>query len=77
MNQQFGHGAARVSYPYFRRTLSGAAIAAGLAAALFASGLVPISGVSAQPVAIAQPVQLPTFADVVELVLPAVVSVRV
>lgn len=77
MNQQFGHRAARMSSPYFKRTLSGVAVAAGLAAALFASGLVPIPGASAQPVALAQPVQLPTFADVVELVSPAVVSVRV
>ena len=77
MNHQFGYRAAQGRSPYFRRTLSAVAIATGLAAALFASGLVPIPGANAQPVTLAQPVQLPTFADVVELVSPAVVSVRV
>lgn len=60
-----------------RRGMVGAGAAAAIVATLFASGLVPTSGANAQPVVVEQAVQLPTFADVVAQVSPAVVGVRV
>lgn len=77
MNRNADSAATTQERPIRRRALTGTAIAGALAAALIASGLVPTPGANAQPVTIDQPVQLPTFADVVELVSPAVVSVRV
>ena len=60
-----------------RRTLAGVAIALAFSGALVATGIVPLPSASAQPVAVAQPIQLPTLADVVQQVSPAVVAIRV
>jgi len=60
-----------------RRALAGTAIALALAGALVATGIVPSPGANAQPVTVEQPIALPTFADVVEQVSPAVVAIRV
>ncbi len=60
-----------------RRALAGTAIALALAGSIAAASLAQTSAANAQPVVIQQPVQLPTFADVVDQVSPAVVAVRV
>jgi serine protease Do len=60
-----------------KRALAGTAIALALAGALVATGVVPSPGANAQPVTMVQPVELPTFADVIEQVTPAVVAIRV
>ena len=61
-----------------RKAYSGTALALALAGALIVTGVVPPPGTAlAQPVQIDQPVQLPSFADVVEQVSPAVVGIRV
>lgn len=60
-----------------RRILSGTAMALVVVGALGAADLAQTSAANAQPVVINQPVQLPTFADVVDQVTPAVVAVRV
>ncbi len=63
--------------PLRRRILTGTAMALAIAGALGAASLAQTSAANAQPVVINQPVQLPTFADVVDQVTPAVVAVRV
>jgi serine protease Do len=60
-----------------RRAIAGTAIALAVAGLLLATGIVPSPGANAQPVNIQQPVQLPTFADVVQAVSPSVVAIRV
>ncbi|MBB3996553.1 Do family serine endopeptidase [Aureimonas pseudogalii] len=61
-----------------KRRLSGAVLAAGVAGLAFSGGvLMNIVPSFAEPVRIEQPPQVPGFADVVEKVSPAVVSVRV
>ena len=61
-----------------RNAITSTAIALALAGALIVAVLVPPpTPANAQPVLIDQPVALPSFADVVEQVSPAVVAVRV
>ena len=60
-----------------RRVVIGTGAALALAGALVAAGLVPTPGANAQPVTVLQPVELPTFANVIEQVTPAVVAIRV
>ena len=60
-----------------RRILIGTGAALALAGVLAAGGLVPTPGANAQPVTVQQPIELPTFANVIEQVTPAVVAIRV
>lgn len=60
-----------------KKTLLGGVAAIGLSGAFFAGGVVnPVTPVFAEAVRVEAP-QAPSFADVVEAVSPAVVSVRV
>lgn len=54
--------------------IAGAALLAGTA---IGGGFIPSAPVSAEPLRLEQPLAIPSFADVVEKVKPAVVSVRV
>jgi serine protease Do len=63
--------------PLRRRVLLGTVSALALGAAVVAGTVLPNISANAQPVVIAQPVTLPSFADVVDAVAPAVVGIRV
>ncbi|MCW5695255.1 MAG: Do family serine endopeptidase [Bauldia sp.] len=60
-----------------RALLFGTATAALIAGAVIGGALPPATSALAEPVTIEQPVELPSFADVVEAVGPAVVGIRV
>ncbi len=60
-----------------RRILAGTAIVIALGGSLAAISFAESSAAFAQPVVINQPVQLPTFADLVSQVTPSVVAIRV
>lgn len=61
-----------------RLMLASSAVALAVTGAVATYGLLPPPGAAnAQPVAIEQPSQVPSFADVVEQVSPAVVAIRV
>jgi len=65
--------------PRYRRRmmLAGSGVAVALAGALVATGFVPPpSPAGAQPVAIEEPVALPSFANVIDQVGPAVVAIQ-
>ena len=78
MNPRADSTADRQQSAIRRNAITGTAIALALAGALIVAVLVPPpTPANAQPVLIDQPVALPSFADVVEQVSPAVVAVRV
>jgi len=60
-----------------RRVLFGTVSVLALGAAVVVGSALPPGVANAQPVVIAQPVALPSFADVVDAVAPAVVGIRV
>jgi len=60
-----------------RRVLLGTVSALALGSAVIVGTTLPPGSANAQPVVISQPVALPSFADVVDAVAPAVVGIRV
>ena len=66
-----------VGAPLRRRVLLGTVSALALGAAVVVGTALPPGAANAQPVVIAQPIALPSFADVVDAVAPAVVGIRV
>lgn len=77
MNEQNLNPAAAGRVGLRRKALIGTAVALVLGGAVTAGTVVPVLTANAQPVVIDQPVAIPSFADVVDQVAPAVVGIRV